>query len=112
MTSTIISIGDEERYWMTVDQNPKAVIKFTATWCGPCKKIAPFYKKLAQDHKDKGIIFAELDVDDFDDSTIVQDLGISGIPAFVTFHDGDKVDKMAGASEEKLSKLVEDLREK
>ena len=38
------------------------VIDFTATWCGPCKMIAPFYAALPGDHP--GVIFCKVDVDE------------------------------------------------
>uniref|UniRef100_A0A7N5K1T6 Thioredoxin domain-containing protein n=1 Tax=Ailuropoda melanoleuca TaxID=9646 RepID=A0A7N5K1T6_AILME len=41
------------------------VIDFTATWCGPCKMIAPFFEQLSLDHPDA--VFLKVDVDDAQD---------------------------------------------
>ena len=41
------------------------VIDFTATWCGPCKMIAPIFKQLSQEFS--GVIFVKVDVDEAPD---------------------------------------------
>ena len=44
------------------------VVDFWATWCGPCKKIAPDVEALAEEYKDQ-VIIGKCDVDDNDELT-------------------------------------------
>jgi thioredoxin 1 len=58
--------------------NETLVIKFTATWCMPCKKISPVYKELAQIHNDAR--FIEVDVDDL--SSVASQFKVTVMPTF------------------------------
>ena len=63
------------------------VIDFFATWCGPCKMIAP---KLEQMDKDMdNVVFLKVDVDEAED--VAQEYNISAMPTFVFLKNGQKV---------------------
>jgi len=100
-------ITDLDDFKTILDWNSKVVIKFTATWCGPCKRIAPTYKQLAKDNKD--IIFLEVDVDDAGQS-LLSHLQISGIPRFLGYSNTKLVGEMTGGDENRLKELVTKLQ--
>ena len=56
------------------------VLDFTATWCGPCRQIAPVFESLATEYEGK-IKFVKLDVDKCDGTAQVYD--VTSIPNFV-----------------------------
>ena len=58
--------------------NKPAIIDFTATWCGPCRSIAPILEELAKEHQDQIVIY-KVDVDKCRD--IAEAFGIKSIPA-------------------------------
>lgn len=64
------------------------ILKFTATWCGPCKKIAPLVKQLLEKHKNKNFRYYEIDVDDcFDTYAFFKKKRmLNGIPAFCVYY--------------------------
>ena len=63
------------------------MIDFFATWCGPCKMIAP---KLEQMDKDMdNVVFLKVDVDEAED--VAQEYNISAMPTFVFLKNGQKV---------------------
>ncbi|CAH1244114.1 TXN [Branchiostoma lanceolatum] len=78
------------------------VVDFTASWCGPCKMIGPVFEKLAEEHSD--VIFVKVDVDANDETAGA--CGISAMPTFHCYKNGQKVEEMCGASEDKLKALV------
>ena len=57
-----------------------AIIDFNATWCGPCRKIAPILDELAKEYDGKVVIY-KVDVDK--NREIAQAFGISSIPAIL-----------------------------
>lgn len=85
-----------------------AIVYATASWCGPCRAIAPIFDKQASEHEiPERFAFIKFDTDEAPD--ISQELGIRSIPAFFTFEDGEKVDSLSGANPPALQKLVQDL---
>ncbi|PAA57682.1 hypothetical protein BOX15_Mlig015572g2, partial [Macrostomum lignano] len=79
------------------------VIDFTATWCPPCRMIAPKFEQLSKDTPD--VVFAKVDVDENEETAGSQ--GIEAMPTFLLFKDKSQVDKMLGADFDGLVKLVE-----
>mgnify|MGYP003588081558 CR=1 FL=1 len=86
------------------------VVDFWATWCGPCKKIAPDVEALAEEYKDQ-VIIGKCDVDDNDELT--GKFGVRNIPTVLFIKDGEVKDKTVGAVtkaqlEEKIKALKKD----
>ena len=73
------------------------VIDFSATWCGPCKKIAPIIEKLAADYEGK-VNICKCDVDENDELT--SRYGIRNVPTVLFIKNGEVVDKHVGAAPE------------
>ena len=75
-------------------QDKPLVIDFWATWCGPCRKMAPVVEAMAEKYADK-VVVGKCDVDDCAD--IPAQYGIRNIPTILFFKGGQIVDKMVGA---------------
>lgn len=82
------------------------VVDFFATWCGPCKKIAPIMKELAESNPN--VVFLKVDVDEADD--LAKDKNISAMPTFQFYKSGVMVKEFKGANEAELRKLVAELQ--
>jgi len=74
-------------------KNGVVLIDFFATWCGPCRMIAPVLEKVQQKMGDKVSIF-KVDVDD--DEEIARKFGIFSIPTLLVFVNGELKDKHVG----------------
>lgn len=70
------------------------VIDFWATWCGPCKMIAPIIGQLAEEYDGK-LVVGKCDVEECED--IAMELGIRNVPTILFFKGGEVVDKFVGA---------------
>lgn len=87
------------------------VCDFTASWCGPCKRIAPDYKKLAEEFKMNGgnVVFVKIDVDENEETA--EKCKISAMPTFQIWKNGNMIDKFEGCSGgvlDKIRKVVND----
>lgn len=71
------------------------VVDFSATWCGPCKKIAPVIAELAKEY-DGRVIIGKCDVDD--DSELTGQFGVRNVPTVLFIKNGEVVDKLIGAA--------------
>lgn len=78
------------------------IIKFTAGWCGPCKKIQPLYQELARVFSKTPVKFLEVDVEDQDLMEIVKEEEIAGIPNFSFHFHSEKYDSFSGANSDLL----------
>jgi len=70
------------------------VVDFWATWCGPCRMIAPILDQLAEEYMGK-VRVAKLDVDSNQKTTTR--FNVRSIPAMLFFKDGKLVDQVIGA---------------
>lgn len=69
------------------------VVDFSATWCGPCKMIAPLLEDVSEELGDK-INFYNVDVDE--NNALAVEYGITNIPALLVMKDGVKQDLLVG----------------
>ena len=76
-------------------QNAQGVVlvDFWATWCGPCKMIAPIVEQIAQENEGK-ITVGKLDVDD--NGQTAMKYGVMSIPTLILFRDGKPVERLVG----------------
>jgi thioredoxin len=80
------------------------LLDFSATWCGPCKMLAPIVEKLADEYKGK-VRVGKLDIED--SPTVANKFGIRGVPTVLVFKDGKVSGTHVGAtSKETLVKLL------
>ena len=94
-----------------VNKHGHAVVKFTATWCAPCKTYAPVFDKVRDAHKSDGIVFVTVDIDESEE--LAEELAITSVPATVFLKKGDakhpwfETKRVIGAlSKTELEKLV------
>jgi thioredoxin 2 len=81
----------------------KTVIRFTASWCGPCKVYAPTFEKIAS--QTPGVEFQTIDVDSGDPRII--EYGIRGIPTTVIIENNGTPKRISGnLSENQLKDFI------
>ena len=85
----------DQSYQEVIAQGLPVVIDFSATWCGPCKKIAPIIEELATEYEGKVNIF-KCDVDENDELTAK--FGIRNVPTVIFLKGEEVVDKHVGAA--------------
>ena len=83
------------------------MVDFWATWCGPCRAIAPVVEELAAEYEGKAVV-AKCNVEECEEA--VAKFGIRNIPTLIFIKDGVIVDKHVGAtSKEVLAEKIEKM---
>ncbi|OBZ89757.1 Thioredoxin-1 [Choanephora cucurbitarum] len=89
-----------------INQDKLVIVDFHATWCGPCKLIAPKLKNFAESYTD--VVFAKVDVDEVPD--VAGEYQVRAMPTIMYFKNGQKLDEVVGANvksiEDKLKALT------
>jgi thioredoxin 1 len=70
------------------------VKKFSASWCGPCKTLAPTFNEVKNSFS--GVLFNEYDIDDSSD--VASQFGIRSVPTVLLVKDGKEVKRIVGAN--------------
>ena len=65
------------------------VVDFWATWCGPCRMVAPIITKLAEKYDGK-VVIGKCDVEENEE--LASEFGIRNIPTILLFKDGDVIE--------------------
>lgn len=108
---SLIEVTSVPQFYTLLDETPLVAVQAHATWCGPCKAIKPFFAKHAENSSVPGTLaFAHFDIDAV--PNLAQELGISSVPAFFFFENGNKEDSIRGADPKKLDSIVQQLSEK
>ena len=91
----------------------KTIVDFSASWCGPCKRLYPLYEELSNNPLYSTITFVKIDVDDAQE---ISDLcNIKSLPTIQFYiwssekNQGELVDEILGYNPNELKKCVEKL---
>lgn len=99
-----VNITDASFQSEVLESSIPVLVDFWATWCGPCRMVAPIVDELAEEY-DGRVKVGKVDVDS--EQKIAQDFGIRSIPTLLIFKDGKQADQVVGAVPKKH--LVEKL---
>ena len=104
----VTDIANLAEFKACISDNAKVAIDFYATWCGPCQVIGPKFVTFEAAYP--GIKFIRVDVDTNKETST--ECGINAMPTFKFYHNGNEVEELVGASEEKLKTCLDTLNAK
>jgi len=92
--------------WPSIEAGSKPVfVDFWATWCAPCRMLAPTFDKLAAKYAD-AVTFAKVNVDELPELAVK--FGIRSVPTLLLLREGRVVEQLSGTrSYEELERLLE-----
>ena len=100
--SNLLDFSDDMDWNEVIDKNSFTLIKFTASWCKPCKRMEPAFLNISKLHPQ--VSFVSVDIDKF--PNIAVDNGVTVIPHFQLYKGGKIIGKCVGESEQRLYELM------
>ncbi|MGB3653725.1 MAG: thioredoxin [Rivularia sp. (in: cyanobacteria)] len=89
--STVTQVKESEFDTLLKSEN-LLVVDFSASWCGPCRVVAPLVEQLAQEHENIKVV--KIDVDQ--DKPLAKRYEVRSIPAVLMFKNGELVENIVG----------------
>lgn len=91
---SIVHLDDSNFKSEVVDSSSPVLVDFWASWCGPCKMVAPVIEEISKEYKDK-VKVAKLNVEEA--QSTATNFGIMSIPTLMLFKNGKVVKQIVGA---------------
>ena len=104
MAGNTVIVTDKSFDQDVLKSDKPVLVDFWATWCGPCKMVAPVLDEIAGENKER-LTVAKLDVDA--NPSIAVSYEIRSIPTLIVFQDGQPVKHIIGAKGK--AELLSDL---
>jgi len=106
MTGNVLELRDDNFEEAVLKSDRPVIVDFWATWCMPCKMLAPTVEEIANEYKGKYKV-AKLNIDDAMD--VATNLSVMNIPTLIFFSNGQEIARMVGAASKKdiLKKIRE-----
>lgn len=88
-----VKVTDDNFDSEVLNSDKKVLVDFWASWCGPCKMVAPVVEDIAEEYSDK-IKVAKLNVDE--NQNTASQYGVMSIPTLLLMENGEVKDKLVG----------------
>ncbi len=105
MAGATLSVSDTDFDAKVLQSDKPVFVDFWASWCPPCKRIAPFVEELASDYEGKAVV-VKVDVDEA--GQVAARYGITSIPTLMVFKGGQPVEAQTGAvPKDHMAKMID-----
>lgn len=103
-SANVLTFNDQNFAKEVLESDVPVLVDFTATWCGPCKALAPIVEQIANDFAGK-VRVGKLDIDDA--PGMARKYGVRSVPTVMVFKGGQKAGQHVGlTNRDKLVKLL------
>ena len=105
MAENIKNVSEKDFKTTVLDAQKPVLVDFWASWCGPCRMIAPIVDELSLEYKDR-MEFAKVNVDEA--PKIASAYSVMSIPTLIVFKSGKPIDQVVGYRPKKdLQKVLD-----
>lgn len=103
-----VELANDSVFQELLKTNEKVVVKYYADWCGSCRLFKPKFKRLSEDVRFDGITFVDVNAEKSPEAR--KAAGVTNLPYFAVFKNGELVDSVASSKEDAVVELIEKLK--
>ena len=90
-----------------LDQHEKVVVKYYADWCGNCRLFSPKFKRLSDAEQNQEVAFLDVNAETSPEARKLA--GVTNLPCFAVFRNGELIDTLSASKEEAVVELIAKL---
>lgn len=89
----VMELSEDSFTAKVLESKIPVIVDFWASWCGPCKMMAPVFEELSKNYAGR-LTFAKISTEEY--PAAAEEYGITGIPCLILFSKGKEVDRIIG----------------
>ncbi|MEQ9307605.1 MAG: thioredoxin family protein [Marinoscillum sp.] len=102
-----VELKTDQDFITSIATNEKVVVKYFADWCGSCRLFAPKFRRLSEEEKFNDVTFLDVNAENSPEAR--KAAGVTNLPYFATFKNGELVEGQATSKEESVVELINKL---
>ncbi|WP_436516421.1 thioredoxin family protein [Ekhidna sp. To15] len=102
-----VELKTDEDFNLALNQNSKVIVKYYADWCGSCRLFSPKFRRLSEDQQFSDVSFLDVNAEKSPEARKLA--GVTNLPFFATFKDGELVSGQPTSKEEAVVEMIKSL---
>ena len=102
-----VELKTDEDFKNAISDHEKVVVKYYADWCGSCRLFAPKFRRLSEDDRFSDVAFLDVNAEKSPEARKLA--GVTNLPFFATFKNGELVSGTPTSKEEAVVEMINEL---
>lgn len=99
-----VEVLNDQNFVAHLESKERVVVKYFANWCGSCKLFAPKFRRLSDSEEYANISFVDVNAEENPEARKLA--GVSNLPFFAVFKNGELIEGVATSNEDKVKELL------
>ena len=99
-----------DKCFQILDEKFHIIFYFTASWCGPCKRVTPAIETIMEQYNSDKIRIYKIDIDNNENDDLCNKCHIESVPTFILIKDRRIIDSVKGANSTKFQEMLHRLK--